>query len=174
LLLQPDSKILVGGGTSSFETPFEDFVLARFDSNGSLDATFGTGGRVITSFGEGTDIGYAIAMQQDGKILMAGTAGPTSLKLDFDFAVVRYESGLRIPRISSIAVSGKKLFIFGNNFDIGAKLYINGEKQKTANDEDSPSIRLIAKKAGIIIKAGDKLQVRNSDGIFSREITYSP
>jgi uncharacterized delta-60 repeat protein len=70
-VLQPDGKIIVGGVTY-IEMGF-DFVLARYMPDGSLDPSFGNNGKVVTDF-TGSDNGYAVALQADGKILLAGTA----------------------------------------------------------------------------------------------------
>ncbi|HXF39527.1 MAG TPA: SBBP repeat-containing protein [Blastocatellia bacterium] len=78
------------------------------------------------------------------------------------------------PSVNGVTKQGKKLFVTGQNFDDGAKVYINGEKQKSANDETSPSTSLIAKKAGKLIQPGDKVTVHNSDGTVSNEFTYNP
>ena len=45
-------------------------------------------------------------------------------------------------------LNAKKLLVIGGNFDEGATVIVNGEKEKTANDEDNPASKLIAKKAG--------------------------
>jgi len=50
---------------------------------GDLDPTFGTGGKVTTDFGGGTDQAFAVALQPDGKIVAAGQANN-------DFALARY------------------------------------------------------------------------------------
>ncbi len=57
---------------------------------GLLDQTFGAGGKVITSFGGTNDLGYAIALQQDGKLVAAGTANANGG--NYDFALVRYNT----------------------------------------------------------------------------------
>jgi protocatechuate 3,4-dioxygenase beta subunit len=79
------------------------------------------------------------------------------------------------PVITSAAVSGKKLVVAGLNFDSGAKVYMNGDKQKTNNDETNPSTVLIAKKAGKKIATGDAvtLQVRNADNTLSAEYAFT-
>src|SRR5262249_51462200 len=82
------------------------------------------------------------------------------------------QAGLPV-RIASAAVGGKKLFIFGENFDPGAVILINGEPQKTISDESNPKTALIAKKAGKKVKPGDKLQVRNPNGSISQEFTFT-
>ena len=78
--LQPDGKILVAGTTSL------SFSLVRYESNGSLDASFGNNGSVVTSI-NGGDTAFALAVQPDGKIVVAGT----SITTRNEFAVVRYE-----------------------------------------------------------------------------------
>ena len=77
------------------------------------------------------------------------------------------------PRVASAVRSGKALVISGENFDDGAQLLINGEKQKKVfNDEANPLTMLVARKAGKFVQSGDRIQVRNPDGTLSNEITY--
>src|SRR5205807_1340610 len=66
-----------------------DFAVARYNPDGSLDASFGTGGLVTTDFASGSDFASAVTLQPDGKIVVAGTAytGTGS-----DFAVARYDA----------------------------------------------------------------------------------
>ncbi len=82
VVMQPDGKILVVGETDA------DFALARYDTDGSLDATFGTGGKTTSDF-TGGDIGHAVALMADGRFVVAG-AGTTGIEKDF--AVVRYDA----------------------------------------------------------------------------------
>ena len=58
----------------------DDFAVARYNTDGSLDTTFGIGGRVTTDL-SGWDRAYALAIQSDGKIVVAGEdyGGPISL-----------------------------------------------------------------------------------------------
>jgi hypothetical protein len=87
---------------------------------------------------------------------------------------IRFISDLRAPIIAGAWVSGKKLFVAGFNFDEGAKIFLNGEKQKTTNDSTSPTTVLIGKKAGKKIDRGlaVRLQVKNSDGRSSEEFVF--
>ena len=80
MALQPDGKLVVAGDSDA------NFALARYNSNGSLDPGFGTGGKVITSFG-GTDQASAVILQPDGKIVVAGQ---TDTGVSIDFALARY------------------------------------------------------------------------------------
>jgi uncharacterized delta-60 repeat protein len=74
--------------------PNYDFLVARFNSNGSLDTTFGAAhtGVVTTDLASGSnDQAYALALQSDGKIVVAGTAIPNASTLvAAPLAVVRY------------------------------------------------------------------------------------
>jgi len=80
------------------------------------------------------------------------------------------------PVITGASISGKRLIVTGQSFDDGAKLFLNGDKQKkTENDETSPSTTLIARKAGNQISAGQtvNLQVRNNDNTLSNEYLFT-
>ncbi len=85
--IQPDGKILVSGQT--FNGTDYDFALIRYNSDGSLDATFGTGGIVTTDFAGLDDHGKGMTLQTDGKILVTGV---TNNGADYDFALARYNS----------------------------------------------------------------------------------
>lgn len=74
--------------------------------------------------------------------------------------------------ITGARVNRKSLLVFGEKFDIGAVILLNGVQQKTANDDHDPETLLISKKTGKKIKAGDKLQVRNPNGTLSQEFSF--
>jgi uncharacterized delta-60 repeat protein len=82
--LQPDGKIVVAG-TSDSAGP----SLARFKPNGKLDPSFGSGGIVSTPLGSSVDFRFEVAVQPDGKILVAGTDWGFS---EPEFALLRYNS----------------------------------------------------------------------------------
>jgi uncharacterized delta-60 repeat protein len=65
-----------------------NFALARYKMDGSLDMTFGTGGKVTTDFVAGSTA-EAVALQTDGKIV---AAGPAQASGGIDFALARYEA----------------------------------------------------------------------------------
>ena len=68
--IQADGKIVVAGSLGG------DLHVARYNTNGILDTTFGGDGIVATDFGgSGTDSAFAVAIQSDGKIVVAGNAG---------------------------------------------------------------------------------------------------
>jgi uncharacterized delta-60 repeat protein len=87
MVLQPDGKIVMVGGT------FAGFVMARFNADGSLDTGFGIDGKVTTDIADGQfprSQARAVAIQADGKIVVAGEAQPTSAGLAV--ALARYNA----------------------------------------------------------------------------------
>src|SRR5213593_408962 len=88
LVLQPDGK-LVAAGTTTNDGSAYDFTLVRYNANGSLDATFGTGGKVTTPIGTGDNSVSALVLQSDGKLVAAGYA---SVSGTYDLALVRYNT----------------------------------------------------------------------------------
>ncbi|MCA9175437.1 MAG: hypothetical protein KDB14_13225 [Planctomycetales bacterium] len=85
VVAQSDGKLLVAGVTGV--SGQGDFLLARLLADGSLDPTFGAGGIVTTDLGTTNDVARSIAVQSDGRIVVAGyTGGPS------DAAVARYNS----------------------------------------------------------------------------------
>jgi uncharacterized delta-60 repeat protein len=85
LALQPDGK-LVAAGESASGSNF-DFALARYNPDGSLDTSFNGSGKVTTAIGSGNDYGNALALQPDGKLVVAGWSFNGT---KVDFALVRY------------------------------------------------------------------------------------
>ena len=84
--IQPDGKIVLAGG--SVIGWFNDFAVARYNTDGTLDASFGNGGTVLTEFGVSAQA-YAMAVQPDGKIVVAGEA---NIDGGDNFELVRYNS----------------------------------------------------------------------------------
>jgi uncharacterized delta-60 repeat protein len=73
--LQPDGKIVVAGQQEPNGNE-SDFLIARYMPDGTLDTSFGDAGKVITDFGA-WEIGWAVEIQNDGKIVVVGsTWGP--------------------------------------------------------------------------------------------------
>ena len=87
VVIQPDGKILTGG--YSIMDSSNDFALARYNPDGSLDSEFGTGGIVTTPIGDKDDKIFSIALQSDGKIVAGGCYIDSSY---WSFALVRYNS----------------------------------------------------------------------------------
>jgi uncharacterized delta-60 repeat protein len=90
LAIQPDGKLIAAGRTGQY--PNFRFGLARYNSFGALDQSFGSAGKVITDFGTTSNQSYSAALQTDGKIVLAGytIVGSTSADFNADFALARY------------------------------------------------------------------------------------
>ena len=88
--LTPDGHIVAVGTVQHTPGRF-DFVVARYDRNGRLDPSFGTGGSVITDFSMRDDFAFAVAVRPNGKIVVAGTSGFVIGSSQNDFALARYE-----------------------------------------------------------------------------------
>ena len=85
--VQADGKILVAGRTSNGAN--DDMALVRYNTDGSLDTTFGSGGIVTTPIGSSYDVSFSVVLQPNGKIVLAGYSdtGPNE-----DFALTRYNA----------------------------------------------------------------------------------
>jgi uncharacterized delta-60 repeat protein len=87
MILQPDGRILVGGNAAA--GGLTQFALMRLEANGGIDGSFG-GGLVLTPISAQGDFGYALALDTDGRVLLAGQS---SNQANQDFAVARYTTG---------------------------------------------------------------------------------
>jgi len=87
IVIQGDNQIVVAGGSG------DDFAIARYNSDGSLDSTFGIGGKVTTDFFGGNDRGSDIALQSDGRIVVAGQVETQAgNQTTLDFGLARYNT----------------------------------------------------------------------------------
>lgn len=94
VIMMPDSKILVAG--YAFTTS-DDFALARYNADGTLDTSFDDDGKLTTDFNGGTDFAHTTVLQGDGKIVIGG--GVTNSGT-FDFGLARYFTDTSIsPRV---------------------------------------------------------------------------
>jgi uncharacterized delta-60 repeat protein len=90
--IQADGKIVVAG--SAFRSFTHDFIVARFNTDGSLDTSFGTGGYVATDFlvsAASNDFAYGLTIQPDGKIIAVGSTQVVGSNFGF-FGVTRYNT----------------------------------------------------------------------------------
>lgn len=88
---------------------------------------------------------------------------------------ISFDVDVNAPFIVSAVLNGKKLIVSGFNFDEATVVLVDGGKQKTRNDDDTPGNLLIAKKAGKFIFPGQTvtLQVRKSDGTLSEGFAFT-
>jgi uncharacterized delta-60 repeat protein len=124
IAMQPvDGKLVVAGYTDNGTD--DDFALVRYAKNGIPDPTFGTGGIVTTPIGSGDDQAYAVTVQDDGKILVAGRTWNGS---DWDFALVRYNAN-GTPD-SGFGTGGKVTTAFGTGDDGAVGVGIQKKKSR--------------------------------------------
>ena len=94
--VQADNRIVVAGYCYAFNPAFNtytgNFCLARYNTNGSLDATFGTGGKVVTITNLSNAGAYGLAIQPlDGKLVVAGVCYPSGSSHG-QYCVARYNA----------------------------------------------------------------------------------
>jgi uncharacterized delta-60 repeat protein len=90
MALQADGKIVVVGETYRTNKD-DDFGVARLNTDGTFDTTFGAGGRLFTTVGQWADSADDVAIQPDGKIVVVGSS-QTQFSGTYDVAVVRYNA----------------------------------------------------------------------------------
>jgi uncharacterized delta-60 repeat protein len=100
VLVQPNGRIIVGGAGG----PASSFCVVRLRTNGTLDPTFGPGGKRIIDFGGNDESVYGGALQSDGKIVLAGGS-------DLRVAVVRLKPNGVLD--TTFENDGKKIFSWG-------------------------------------------------------------
>jgi len=124
VLTQPDGNIVAVGSANDTAT-FYDFAAARYLSNGTIDTTFGVGGRVRTDFGgQNFDRARSAALQPDGRIVAAGFATSQNGG-NQNFSVARYTSnGILDTTFSS---DGKTQIDFGNCCQSATKVLLQGD-----------------------------------------------
>ena len=141
VLVQADGKIVAVGSGGTYPGPDQDFVLARYNSDGSPDGLFGPGGTVVTEFATGSADAYAAALQSDGKIVAVGRSGP-------DFALARYNTGGSLD--SSFGTGGRVTTDFAGAADVAYAVVIQADGKIVAggnvdNDGYSANLHEIAR-----------------------------
>lgn len=93
IVIQNDGKILQAGIAyySNAQGNFRDFALVRYNTDGSIDNSFGTNGQQISALGPNEYEAYCIALQNDGKIVVAGDNFADAKNI-FSLAVARYKT----------------------------------------------------------------------------------
>lgn len=104
---QSDGKIVVAGWSTL--SAKKRFAIARYNSNGSLDTTFGSFGTTTTTIGTDEDVAYGVIQQTDGKLVAAGYSKSGAV---ISVALVRYQHDGSID--TSFGTSGKVITTIGN------------------------------------------------------------
>jgi uncharacterized delta-60 repeat protein len=117
--IQSDGKIVVVG--TGYNGGHRDFVVARFNTDGSLDTGFDTDGKFNDGFGGGNnDWGEAVVIQSDQKIVVGGYANVGGYK----FAVLRLNTDGTLD--TDFDTDGKQLIDFGGVGDEAHALALDG------------------------------------------------
>ncbi len=118
--VRPDGKIVAAGFTDNSGTNI-DFAAVRYNPDGSLDTTFGTGGKVITPVtGTAADYAVDVAAQGTKTVLIGRTAQPSHN----DFAAVRYDdNGALDPTFD---VDGKATLDFSSGWSAARPRTVRG------------------------------------------------
>ena len=168
--IQADGKIVVvGEARPGGVNARNDFAIARFNTDGTLDTTFGTGGKTYVDFSGSHDQANAVIIQPDGRILAIGHAA-TVIGLN-DFAAARLTSaGVLDPTFDSdgrvsVNVAGDVDLAYAGALQADGALVIVGEV--AANNSDSPDTGLVRFTA-----SGALDSTFGGDGIV--RIAYSP
>jgi uncharacterized delta-60 repeat protein len=135
LAIQSDDKIVVAGFAGTPDGSSSDFALARLNTTGSLDASFGAGGKVTTDFSGGADSGNAIAIQLDNKIVVAGS---TASVQGVAFALARYnpDGGLD----ATFGTGGVTATVFAGSDMAAAMALQQDNKIVAAGTADDPAV----------------------------------
>jgi uncharacterized delta-60 repeat protein len=132
LVEQPNGGLVAAGSTYSEDGGLPDFALARYRRDGTLDPTFGTGGKVRTDFGGTFDVAKAIVRQPNGKIVVAGNT--SEYTVSNDFALARYNADGTLD--TSFGVGGKVVTTFGG-FSEAKALVLQNDGKIVAAGENS-------------------------------------
>jgi uncharacterized delta-60 repeat protein len=156
LTLQSDGKVVLVGEVHTADGQFDEFGLARFTANGSLDRTFGRGGQVTTEFFATPLAGVheaddAVLLQPDGKLLVGGSArqGQNRFALT-ETAIARYNAN------GSLDTS----------FGSGGKVLANGI--------DSVAALALDAAGDIFAVGGSKIAELSPSGQFDASVTPAP
>jgi uncharacterized delta-60 repeat protein len=131
IVVQPDGHYVVAGSaqlTPDFASV--DFALARYNSDGSLDTSFGVGGKTITDFRGGADYAAAVVLLATGRILVGGQSLIGRDNATSDFALARYDANGALD--NTFGVGGKVLTDFFGNKDVISEIAVQPDGRYVA------------------------------------------
>ncbi|MCP3882225.1 MAG: hypothetical protein GY701_28110, partial [Sulfitobacter sp.] len=118
LAVHTDGTIVVAG----YLNATNDFAAVRYNSDGSLDTTFDIDGKVVTDMGVSTVLAQSVAIQADGKVILAGRCDSG---IDTDFSMVRYNTDGSLD--TSFDFDGRVITDFGNGADDARGIVIQSD-----------------------------------------------
>jgi uncharacterized delta-60 repeat protein len=191
--IQPNGKIVAVGPCCGVRDVGERFLIARFNANGSLDPTFAGDGTQMTSF-RNSSVADAVAIQANGKIVVAGETTNDAFNGTRDYALARYNpngtldtsfsgDGKQVTSIEGqaygvgIQSSGKIVVVGSGGTSAIARYNPNGSRDtKFAGDGsaafgDSANAVVIQANDKIVVVGGGTLARYNANG--SRDTSFS-
>ncbi|HEU0114324.1 MAG TPA: hypothetical protein VFQ80_06600, partial [Thermomicrobiales bacterium] len=137
VLVQPDGKIVLSGSAGG-----QPFLVTRLTSDGSLDGGFGSGGVAsVRTFGSATDYAHALALQANGKLVIAGET--TSSAGGDLLAVARLQPGGSVDTTFGRNGSGIRTLNGGLSVGYGVALQADGQIVVGGyNSENALAVRL--------------------------------
>jgi uncharacterized delta-60 repeat protein len=141
--IQADGKIVIAGSTAQTSG---DFYLKRINSDGSIDASFGNNGEVITDIGPSTDIIKDIVIRPDGIIIVAGETYNGS---QFDIVMAQYNSDGSFIGSTTLAASTRNDFVKNIRLQQDGKVLMVGTTYNNNNAADVILVRFLAEGLGL-------------------------
>ncbi|HUK91883.1 MAG TPA: SBBP repeat-containing protein [Blastocatellia bacterium] len=192
IAVAPDGNAYIAGGTFSTDLHVvspsqpasggsQDAFVLSLDSSGAISYSTYLGGQFI-------DLASSIAVDGNGDSYLTGQTvssnfpttpgvlkGAPTQQFELDAFVTKIAAPSHSLVITGAAVSGNALTVFGEQFNIGAVVLVNGQAQKTRNDAVDPATKLVAKKAGKAIPVGAQvmLQVQDAGGALSPAFPFT-
>jgi uncharacterized delta-60 repeat protein len=182
IAIQSDGKIVVAGSSANVDSA-ADFAVVRYNADGSPDTSFNGSGIVTTNIvttdiGESIDSAASIAIQSDGKIVVAGAAQNDAGVSDF--VVVRYiasdSTTPAAPTLNSVTPGDRKVTVaFTAGATNGAAITdyeysLNGGTYVSAGTTSSPfTITGLSGRTGYSVT----IKARNSAGLSTASSSLS-
>jgi uncharacterized delta-60 repeat protein len=123
--IQSDGKIIIAGGTSGdYWSSVRPVALARYNVDGSLDSSFSSDGWATATLGSGTSAAWDVAIQIDGKIILAGES---SNGTNQDFSLFRFNTDGSLD--TSFSYDGKASYDFFSKNEIGKSIALQSDRK---------------------------------------------
>jgi uncharacterized delta-60 repeat protein len=160
ITIQPDGKIILAGQVTIGINYTHHFALLRYNTDGTLDNTWGNGGIVITAVQPDYSVPQSLALQPDNKVVVGGVAGFAS-----DFALARYLTGPALG-VLHLSQDQTELLIYPNPVQSGTTLEYMLEQDEhisiTIKDVQGRTVQTVA---------GNQLQAK---GLHKLPLSLSP
>jgi uncharacterized delta-60 repeat protein len=176
--LQSDGKMVLGGYAYNGNTNFNDFALVRYNTDGTLDTSFHSIGKVTTPVGAGNANISSMAVQADGKILVAGQSYSGGKQV---FTLARYYGNgstttTTTPADGSFTNNNKPVISGSANAGNTVNVYVDGSVIGTTTADGSGAWSLIPTSAlpdGIHTVAATQTDTSGSTGSLSNSLSFT-